>query len=459
MNGENEYSIADLREIFTEVIKNVSIGIYFHDISTGEIDTCNEAFARICGYQTIEEVIGKVSWDFVDQKDVAVSKNQLDETGFFIGEVDGYTRSKEKILMSLTLVNIIPIGAVIGIAQDITKQRVMEKRLRESEAKYRALVDTITEGLIITDSEEKIVFTNPAFAKSLGYKKSELIGRNVSEITSEDQHKIILKQMEVRRQGKTGFYDISLLTKDSTEKKFFINAAPLFDGDSNYAGAIALCVDSTKILSNTNRELETRGFFLKMMTSEIEEQLFRANGWLDILFSDVSLPDQKRKIIKIKDNLLRINNVSKQTSEIIPLIKNKNLIKITVSSFLELLKERLNPLVQSKSCTLETNHLIDNPELFECPRILEYALEQIIRDSLNRESSSINIQISIKEENKLQILIVDDGKAFIEKNESSEYLMGFYLADVILKQIGGSLSYKHTMPGKGIQIKLTFSSE
>jgi PAS domain S-box-containing protein len=449
-----DVSTDELMKIFLEVIKDVSAGVYVRDLKSGTIVTCNAAFAQIHGFKSIDEILGKISWDFIDAEDAIEAKKQLAEKGFFVGEVFAFTQTKERRTISLTAIAVPPMHSVIGIVRDITEKKVIEDKLRESEAKYRALVDTIREGLIIVDSAENFAFSNPGFALSLGYKKSELIGRNLSEFTSDDQFKIILKNTEERKKGKTGYYKVSLRTKQSIVKEFLINAAPLFDANSTYAGAIAVVVESKKILGDLNRESESRGIFLTMLLSEISEQLLRAKGWLDILLSETSISEQKRKIEKVQSCLEKLENFSKQTSTLIPTSFDKPLIAITIPEFLDLLHERISHLIFPGSCTFETKLLIEKPESYKCPQILEYVIEQIVRDSVNRNSHSIKLEFSITDKNDFEISIIDDGKAIVESRETPEYLMGLYVADELIKQIGGKMMFSHSIPGKEINFKL-----
>lgn len=458
MTDKVDISVDQIMKIFLEIIKDVSAGIYVRDLKSGEITTCNAAFARIHGYKSIDEVLGKKSWDFIDTEDATEAKKQLTEKGFFVGEVSAFTQTKERITISLTVIVIPPIYSVIGIVRDITEKKIIEDKLRESEAKYRALVDTIREGLIIVDSAENFAFSNHGFAISLGYKKSELIGHNLSEFTSEDQFKKILKHTEERKKGKTGYYKVCLRTKESIVKEFLVNAAPLFDANSTYAGAIAVIVESKKILGDLNRESEARGIFLTMLVSEISGQLLRAKGWLDILLSETTLPEQKRKIEKVQSSLEKLENFSKQSSTLIPTSFGKPLISITISEFLDLLDQRISPLIFPGSCTFETKLLIEKPESYKCPQILEYCIEQIVRDSLNRNSHSIKLEFSITDKNDFEISIIDDGKAFVESRDTPEHLMGLHVADELLKQIGGKMMFSHSIPGKEIKLKLILPS-
>lgn len=83
------------------------------------------------------------------------------------------------------------VDAVMGISRDITAGKQAEEVLRDSEERYRALVESSPDAIII-HSEKKFLYINPAGVKLLGAKdSSEIIGQDVMKIVPEEYNKII----------------------------------------------------------------------------------------------------------------------------------------------------------------------------------------------------------------------------------------------------------------------------
>ncbi len=83
-----------------------------------------------------------------------------------------------------------------GYISDITDKKVVEKYLRESEEKYRALVENSPYGVVIY-VEDKIAFINQEGFRMVGAKnKEELIGRSVLEFVHPDSLESIIKRMK-----------------------------------------------------------------------------------------------------------------------------------------------------------------------------------------------------------------------------------------------------------------------
>ncbi|MBW2164372.1 MAG: PAS domain S-box protein, partial [Deltaproteobacteria bacterium] len=102
-----------------------------------------------------------------------------------------------------------------GIIRDITKQKLAEEALRESEKKYSTLVENSLTGIYI-DQDEKIVFANNRFAEIYRYPKGQLIGIETRRLVHPEDRSMT-KQMRARRlsgEDAQSEYEARGLTKD-----------------------------------------------------------------------------------------------------------------------------------------------------------------------------------------------------------------------------------------------------
>ncbi|PLX10335.1 MAG: hypothetical protein C0598_10615 [Marinilabiliales bacterium] len=75
---------------------------------------------------------------------------------------------------------------VFGITEDVTEKTIIEKKLIESETKYRNLVERANDGICIIQ-DRKIVFANTKFINFWGDSKEKLIGLEFTKLLSEDE--------------------------------------------------------------------------------------------------------------------------------------------------------------------------------------------------------------------------------------------------------------------------------
>ena len=102
--------------------------------------------------------------------------------------------------------------------QDITERKKAEEALRESEAKYRSLYDSMMDGYVLVDMDGRILKFNEAYRDMTGFERDELPGLTYSDITPEKWHaaerEIIEQQVLVR--GYSDVYEKEYRTKDGT---------------------------------------------------------------------------------------------------------------------------------------------------------------------------------------------------------------------------------------------------
>src|SRR5205807_1955569 len=73
------------------------------------------------------------------------------------------------------------VGVVL-IFRDVTEQRQAQVALRQSEARKTAILDTALDGIITIDHEGKVVEFNPAAERTFGYRRADVLGREMAEL-------------------------------------------------------------------------------------------------------------------------------------------------------------------------------------------------------------------------------------------------------------------------------------
>ncbi len=207
-----ELELKNLVKLYSSFISYSSEGIYLFEMNepmpltlpveqqidllyhNGYIRTCNDAFAKMYGYQTAGEMIGANQKTLHGSDDDPVNINLLqrfiNSDYRIIGDVTKETdKDGNLIYISNNVVGIIENGRLLrtwGSQTDITTQVQAKKKIEESETRYRLLFETNPAPMVIFDSGTFVFYdVNHAFEHLLGYSKPEMAEMTLRDLWPE----------------------------------------------------------------------------------------------------------------------------------------------------------------------------------------------------------------------------------------------------------------------------------
>ncbi len=149
---------------------------------------------------------------------------------------------------------------LFGSLQDITERKRAEETLRESEDKYKKLIENIPDIIFTIDLEGKITFVSHRTKEILGYENEETISMNIFDfIPKEDQQRAIKNLQKGMKGEKIKHFQIPMIAK-SGERLFFECSFSRIYKDGALVGAQGTAVDITerKRAAEALRESEER---------------------------------------------------------------------------------------------------------------------------------------------------------------------------------------------------------
>ncbi|WP_449243202.1 PAS domain S-box protein [Desulfovibrio sp.] len=138
------------------------------------------------------------------------------------------------------------VKGILGVNIDITEQEEQARALRESEERYRRMLDTANEGVWSMDAEHRTTSVNQAMAAMLGYEPEEMLGRKVEEFFLPEEMTDHGRRMAARRKGLADRYERRFRRKDGSGLLTLVSAIPLRDDAGNFAGSFAMFTDITE---------------------------------------------------------------------------------------------------------------------------------------------------------------------------------------------------------------------
>jgi PAS domain S-box-containing protein len=247
----------DSEQRFRSLVEFTSDWIWETD-KNGRFTYCSPTVKKILGYEP-EELIGKTPFGFMlpneAKKIYPLFKEKVKNRQPLSAIESTKIRKDGKYIITQT--NGIPFfdinGELLGyrgIARDITEHKKAEKVLRESEAKWRYLVENAPNDITELDLSGTILFINRAM---FGLSLPQIIGTRLFDYTPTEQHHVLLKAMEnVLQTGKTDSYELALVADDGTTTWCSNCIGPIKAADD----IIGFIVISTDITERKQAEVE-----------------------------------------------------------------------------------------------------------------------------------------------------------------------------------------------------------
>jgi len=167
----------------------------------GVIQWVNPAFSRITGF-TAEQAVGQTPRILKSGQYTRAFYQTLWDT-ILAGEVlqaEMVNRTRDGGLFTVQQ-TITPLRNAQGeishftaIQQDITERKQAEEALRESEERFRALIENSSDGIVLVDADGKVLYDSPSVRRILGYAHDERIGRNVFEFIHPEERQTGLER-------------------------------------------------------------------------------------------------------------------------------------------------------------------------------------------------------------------------------------------------------------------------
>lgn len=113
--------------------------------------------------------------------------------------------------------------------EDITERRQAERALRESEERYRGIVNGTSDVVLQIDLEGNFIYMNKSMEKETGYTFEEIKGKNIRDFLTPESHQRALERLAMWRKGVKSLppYEIQVKTKDNRQVSFELNTAPI----------------------------------------------------------------------------------------------------------------------------------------------------------------------------------------------------------------------------------------
>lgn len=327
----------------------------------------------------------------------------------------------------------------IAVINDITERKKAEQALRESEEKYRKVIESATDSIAIL-KDGITQYVNPRLLNFSGYSEEEVIGKPFIDHVAPDQKNVVMQNYQKRISGEKApiGYELNVILKGNKTVTVEVTAS-IF----NYMGAPAELVFlhditerkqienrilqineeleekvqlRTRQLEEANKELET---FSYSVSHDLRAPLRAISGFTKILTEDYSkiIGDEGQRICNvIQDETTRMEHL------IDDLLAFSRLNKSSMNSALTDMNELVSEIFEEtkkqysdKKVTFELNHLL--PAMAD-RNLMRQVWVNLFSNAFKFSSKKEHIEIKVgctKKQDEIIYFIEDKGAGFNPK--------------------------------------------
>ena len=225
-----------------------------------------------------EKVIGRNYADFHSENETRDFANRV-QTIFDTGRSLSYEYQSERnggyYLRSLNPVKNSggETKAVTVVSRDVTERKRAEEKMRESEHKYRTLIENFPDFIARFDEEGRHLYVNPSITKAMDIPLEQIVGKTIRELPNagspEQIEALITKVKEVFEHGIPNRFEASWMTQEG-ERFFDVRHIPELDQHGKVVSVLGITRDITE------RKQAEEALLKKEATNRFHSQLLHA---------------------------------------------------------------------------------------------------------------------------------------------------------------------------------------
>ena len=424
------------------MFESIRDAVVVAEAATGQIVLWNPAATEIFGYSPTEALELRID-DLVPECLKAQHRAGLDryrETGHgsyvdsgVLLDLPAAHKTGEEIRIEMSIAPVSPIDdtaagecLALAIIRDTTERKRIEKRLRESEGRFRALIQNALDIIMVTESDGTIRYMSPSVERTLGYRPEEMLGTNTGDYVHPDDLEKGFKEL-AEALAKPGVHPVAVETrvrhKDGTWRWLEGIANNLLE-DPSVRGLVFNHRDVTE-RKQAERELARRAAELASSNAELEQFAYSVAHDLRAPlrgisgFSQVQLEDHadgldetgrdylKRVMVagqrmgRLIDGLLELSHVTR-TETRYEMVDLSGLVESIAEELKRSDLERRVQFVIEKGLSAEGDR-----------RLLRVALENLLSNAWKFTKERARIEFGVvKQEGEPAFFVRDDGIGF-----------------------------------------------
>jgi len=220
----------------------------------GKLTDANPAFLDLFGYTTEESIGMDVRKTYVNPDDRLRYQQEIEQKGA-VRDFELKLKKKDGTELDCLLTATVrksKDGDVLGyhgFIRDITERKQAEEKLKESEERFRSVVENSHDGILIVDDAYRFIYVNDELCRILEYPRQEIIGQDFRKFLDEESKQLVAERYTRRQRGEKvpPRYEFNIVRKSGEKRRVEISSTVI----KNSAGKVKTV---SQILDITERK-------------------------------------------------------------------------------------------------------------------------------------------------------------------------------------------------------------
>ncbi len=410
--------------ILAAIVESAVDGIVVID-ARGRIEAFNRSAERLFGYSAAEVMGQNVNMlmpaPYHDEHDRYLERYLATGVHKIIGigrEVSARRKDGSTFPIHLSVGEMLVSGGrkFTGIIHDLTSRVQVEEQLRDSEARWRAVVESAVDGVVLIDAHGRIEAFNPAAERLFGYAAAEVIGRNVSVLMPSpyrEEHDAYLERYLTTGVKKIIGIGRSVFgsRKDGTTFPIHLSVAEMTVGGERKFSGIIHDLTSRVHLEEQLREqaaLARLGEMAAVLAHEVKNPLAAVRGAIQVIAG--RLPSDSRDAAVMGEVIRRIDGLNDLMKDLLLFARppQPKPAPVDLVSLLEMTAGLLHEDTAFKDLRVEVSGSV--PPVMADASLLGVVFENLLLNSAQAMKGRGVIGASVTSiEGRCEIVIIDSG--------------------------------------------------
>ncbi|MFH0826130.1 MAG: PAS domain S-box protein, partial [Pseudomonadota bacterium] len=432
----------------------------------GRIVLCNSRFEQMLGYS--QEELAELTYE-----DITPAQWHAGESRILVEQVDvrGYSElyEKEYIRKNGT---VFPIeiqtykvkdrsgwsAAYWALVREITDRKTFAEKLRESEERYRNLVETSNLAIFISEAEGVLIHANPRMVEMTGYADvQDLMGVSTERLYPEPSDRARLMR-ELLEKGSATNFEIHGVKKDGSSLWTSLNAVMQRDDSGNVTGIFAIAEDITerkKMRDALHSALDEKEVLLREIHHRVKNNLAVVISLLGFQGRHAKDEYHRKMFVESQD---RIRSMALAHEK---LYQAENLSEIDSRSYLTSLLDHLMSALGNVGSEVRLVRQIARTDLdLETGVTLGFIVTELVSNALKHafpggRPGTISLTLKEVDDSTLELSLADDGVGLPDSIQfANPRSLGLNLVRIFSKQLRGELEVRRN---HGTEVILRFN--